>query len=247
MAYAGNVGNVITDPQPVTRRLAISMVAAAARGDAGAVKALVWAADPDGFAVLVHCALTLARTLAGQLLTPQGMMGADLWLAETARGHPRSDTRAGAALILAHEAVVVAESAVVAAETGAGEMLDIAVGAYNAICLAADEGFDEVFTAAMLCWRNLLPQAATMAGPIIIGNVAGGLWGGAEPPKLESTGGTLKHRTNNTDPPGPRLAIPPEAQTVYAYGPPPGPTAPAGVPISLRGVAIRRLQDSGVW
>jgi hypothetical protein len=238
---------MITDPQPNTRRLAISLVSAAVRGDAGAVKALIYAADLDGFGALVHCTLTLVHTLAGQLLTPQGLIGADLWLAETARGHPCAETRAGAELVLAHEAVVAAEDDVVAASCDAAELLGIAVGAYNAVCLQFDDEFAEVLTAAMILWHHLLPQAATAAGPIVIGNVAGGLWGGADPPKLESTGGTLKHRTNNTDPPGPRLAIPPEAQTVYAYGPPPGPTAPAGAPISLRGVAIRRLQDSGVW
>lgn len=241
---------MITAPEPITRRVAVSMVAAAVRGDAGTVKALVWAADPDGFAVLVHCALTLARTLAGQLLTAQGMMGADLWLAETARGHPCRDTRAGAELVLAHEAVVVAESAVVAAESGAGELLDIAVGAYNAVCLAADEGFDEVFTAAMLCWRSVLTPAATAAGPCMVGNVAAQLWGSAKPapPKLERTGGTVKFGTRADDdsPPRPRLAIPAEAAVEGLRRPQPLPFVPTGSPVSLRGLALRREQERDI-
>jgi hypothetical protein len=69
-----------------------------------------------------------------------------------------------------------------AVDPSTGEMLDIAVGAYNAVCIEFDERFTEVLTAAMLCWRCLLPGAATAAGPCMVGNAAMVLWGsGAEP------------------------------------------------------------------
>jgi hypothetical protein len=105
------------------------LVTAAARGDAGAVQALVLAADADEFPVLVYSTLGLARALAVNLRTEQGMLAVDLWLAECARDHPCSDTRAGAALVLAHEAVAVAESD--------SDMLDLAVGEYNQTCCAS--------------------------------------------------------------------------------------------------------------
>ena len=226
---------MITDPQPTTRRLAITMVTAAVRGDAGTVLALLRAVDDDELATVVHTTLALARAVAGQLLTPRGLMGADLWLAETARGHPCAETRLGAALVLAH-AQTVGEF---------DELVVIGVGAYNAVCIEADEGFDEVFTAGMLCWRSLLTIAATAAGPIMVANCAGMLWGGAaEPPKLEGTGGTLKHRTN-TDPPQPMLAIPPEAE-VADRRPQPRAIIPAGAPVSLRGLAILRQRERGL-
>jgi hypothetical protein len=225
---------VITTPEPTTRRVALSMVTAAVRGDAGTVKALVWAADPDGFAVLVHATLTLARTLAGQLLTASGLMACDLWLAETARGHPCAETRLGAELALAHSQTL-------------GEFDELVVrgiGAYNAVCLAADEGFDEVFTAAMLCWRTLLPQAATAAGPILVANCASMLWGGAAQPKPERTE-MFGARTKPVEdsPPGPSLSIPVEAEVVRR---PPRPTIPAGAPVSYRGLSILRRQEQGI-
>ena len=112
---------MITDPQPTVRRLAISMVAAAMRSDAGTIVALLRAVDDGDIAPVVHSALTLARTLAGQLLTAVGMIGADLWLAEAARGHPCRDTRAGAELILAHSQTLGEFD----------EMIVIGVGEYN--------------------------------------------------------------------------------------------------------------------
>lgn len=233
---------MITDPQPTIRRLALTLVTAAVRGDPGTIKALLRAADPDEFATVVHTTLTLARTLAGQLLTPQGMMGADLWLTETARGHPCAETRLGAELVLAHSQTVGEFD----------EMVAIGIGSYNAVCCEADEGFEEVLTAGMLCWRSLLTPAATAAGPIMIGNVAAGLWGSirsAEPasPKLEGTGGTVKFRTNAEDsPPQPRLAIPAEAE-IADRRPQPPPIIPAGAPISYRGLSIRLAQERGTW
>jgi hypothetical protein len=232
---------VITDPQPTTRRLAITMVTAAVRGDAGTVKALLRAVDDDELATVVHTTLALARAVAGQLLTAAGMMGADLWLAEASRGHPCAETRLGAALVLAH-AQTVGEF---------DELVVIGVGAYNAVCIEADEGFDEVFTAGMLCWRSLLTIAATSAGPIMVANTAHRLWDAPEPAKprpiegTETLFGTRTKAEAEGSPPGPALSVPAECEV--AGGPPPWPTAPAGAPISLRGVAIRRLQDSGVW
>jgi hypothetical protein len=228
---------MITDPQPITRRLAITLVVAALRGDPGTVRALLLAADPAQLANVVHCALSLARSLAGQLLTPQGLIGADLWLAEAARGHPCRDTQLGAELVLAHEAVVVAE--------GFGELLDTAVGAYNALCCECEQ-FEDVFVAAMLCWRSLLTPAATAAGPIMVGNMAARLWaGGAEPtpPKLEGEGTTVKFKSRDES--GPRLAIPREAE-VADRRPQPQAIIPAGAPVSLRGLAIRLQQERGV-
>jgi hypothetical protein len=231
---------MITDPQPITRRLAITLVVAALRGDPGTVRALLLAADPAQLANVVHCALTLARSLAAQLLTARGLIGCDLWLAEAARGHPCSNTRAGAALILAHEAVVVAESD--------GEMLDLAVGEYNALCCESEQ-FEEVFVEAMLCWRSLLQPAATSAGPIMVGNMAARLWGGGAeptPPKLEGEGTTVKFKSRDEKwPPQPRLAIPPET-AVADRRPQPRAIIPAGAPISSRGLAIRRQQERGI-
>lgn len=229
---------MITDPQPTVRRLAISMVAAAMRSDAGTIVALLRAVDDGDIAPVVHSALTLARTLAGQLLTAVGMIGADLWLAEAARGHPCRDTRAGAELILAHSQTLGEFD----------EMIVIGVGEYNRVCVEADEGFDEVFAAAMLCWRSLLTPAATAAGPVMVGNTAGMLWASTEPtpPKPEGTETLFgaRTKTETEDSPGPRLSIPAECEV--AGGPPPRPTIPAGAPISLRGLALRRAQERGV-
>ena len=231
------MGTVITDPQPVTRRLAITLVTAAMRGDAGTIKALLRAADPDEFAELVHCTLTLVRSLAGQLLTPRGLLAADLWLAEAARGHPCAETGLGAELVLAH------------AQTEFDDMVEIAVGEYNRVCCEADEEFEEVLTAGLLCWRSLLNMAATAAAPCMIGNTAAELWGHRRakpvPPKLEETGGIVKHQTN-TDPPGPTLAAPPETMVLHRPYRPYQAYLPAGAPVSLRGLAIRRQQERGI-
>lgn len=233
---------MITDhPQPITRRLAITLVTAGLRSDGGTVKALLRAADPDEFAVLVACTLELARALAGQLLTPRGLLAADLWLAECARGHPCAETRLGAELVLAHEAVAAAEES--------GDMIDVAVGAYNAVCCQADEEFDEEFeevlTAGLLCWRSLLTPAATAALPVMVGNVAGQLWGGA--PKLEGEGTTMKFKSRDeTGPPQPTLAIPPEAEVVHRPYRPYQAYLPAGTRISYRGLALRLRQERGL-
>jgi hypothetical protein len=234
---------MITDPEPITRRLAITLVVAALRGDAGTVRALLYAADPDGFAVLVHSTLTLARALAVQLRSPQGLMAADVWLAECARGHPCRDTRLGAALILAHAMTCYppVETAVVA-ETF-GEMFTIGAATYNEVCCEADERFTEVLTAAGVLWHQLLPEAGTASGPCMVGNTAITLW--PAPPKLEGTVGTVKHRTKaDPAPPRPKLPIPPEAQV--AGGPPARPYFAPGVPVSLRGLAIRLARERGV-
>jgi hypothetical protein len=233
---------VITTPEPVTRRLAVTLVIAAMRGDAGTVRALLYAADPDESAVLVYSTLTLARTLAASLRTSQGMLAADLWLCECARDHPYRDTRLGAALILAH--TMTAETAS-AGETF-DELCEIGVGAYNEVCCEADDRFVDVLTAAMLCLHSLLPEAGTAAGPCMVGNTAITLWGsGAEPEGKPM----FRARTPAEDsPPQPTLAIPPEAEV--AGGPAPWPyqvAVPPGAAISLRGAAIRRQQQSGLW
>ena len=235
------MGKMIADPQPITRRLAITMVTAAMRGDAGTIKALLRAVDDSELATVVHCTLSLARALAGQLLTPRGLLAADLWLTECARGHPCADTRLGAQLVLAHAQTV-------------GEFDDlvvIGIGSYNAVCLKADEVFEEAFTAGMLCWRSLLTPAATAAGPVLVGNCAAALWGGAEPtpPELETEGTPMKFRTRGDEtgsPPQPTLAVPPEAEVVQRPYRPYQAYLPPGAPVSLRGLAIRRQQERGI-
>jgi hypothetical protein len=232
---------VITDPQsPTTRRLAISMVTAALRSDVGTILALLRAVDDGDLATVVYSALSLVRALAGRLLTPQGSLAADLWLAETARADPSLATRAGAELVLAHSQTVGEFDALVV----------VGVGEYNAICCEADDGFDEVFTAGMLCWRSLLTIAATAAGPVLVGNTAAMLWGSTEPspPKAEGTETLFGARTEilEDSPPGPRMAIPDEAQVVRRPARPYQAYLPPGAPVSLRGLAILRRQEQGL-
>jgi hypothetical protein len=241
-------GVMITAPGPTARRLAITLVTAAVRGDAGAVRALLLAADLDGFGTLVHCTLTLARSLAVQLRSGQGLMACDVWLAECSRDEHRSrESRLGAQLVLAHAMTQPPPVETITSIETFGDVFNVGASTFNEVCASAGDGFAEVLTSALMLWHQVLPELSITSGPVLVGNTAAALWA-AEPaaPKLESTGGTLKHRTHTDDPPQPLLAIPVEAQVIYASGRPPrAPLAP-GAPISLRGLAVLRRQEQGL-
>jgi hypothetical protein len=205
-------------------------------GDPGTVRALLLAADPGQLATVVHCALTLARTLAAGLHTPQGMLAADLWLAECARDHPCRDTRLGAELILAQGMTC----------DPAGDLFEFGVAVYNAVCCEADDRFTEVLTAALVLWHMLLTEVGTAAGSIMVSNVAGQLWAGAEPAD-EGTRNLRARIREHDSTPRPTLPLPPGTEPLPPRPPLQPAYVPAGQPISYRGLWIRRQQESGLW
>jgi hypothetical protein len=240
---------MITAPEPDTRQAAISLVTAALRGDVDAVRCVIDAYDVDEFVPAVHAALALARAIAVQLRSPQGLMGADVWLAECSRGHPCRDTRIAAELILAHALTVYPQAETVAVAETFGPMFNIGASTFNEVCCVAGDRFVEIFTAATVLWHQLLPELGTTSGPIMVGNVAGQLWASAEPtpPKPIEGTETLRTKTNAEDsPPRPHLAAPPETEVVQRPYRPYQAYLPAGAPVSLRGLAIRRQQERGI-
>jgi hypothetical protein len=236
-----------TVPEPATREAAISLVVAANRGDVAAVTAQLDDYDAVGeFVAALHATLALARALAVQLRSPQGLMACDAWLAETSREHPSRDTRIAAALILGHAMTRYPPTETVTVAETYGEMYNVGASTFNAVCCEADERITAVFAAALVLWHHLLPELVAASGPCMIGNTAGQLWGGAAeptPPKLEGTPTTLRARMKAEDspPPQPALSIPRECEVVRR---PPAPRIPAGAVINLRGLGELRRREA---
>jgi hypothetical protein len=230
---------VTTVPMPDTRQAAIGIVCAAIKGDTDAIADALYSADGDGFGALIRASLNLFRALASRLRSAGGLLAVDVRLCEISREYYSRDTTVAAQLIVGHAQTCFPPDD--DAETFA-ELHDLGADTFNAAIDEAGNRFEQVFAAAMLLWRSLLPEAETC----MVGSAAAELWGtrSAEPEGMPM----FRARTPAEDsPPQPTLAIPPEAEV--AGGPAPWPyqvQVPPGA-ISLRGAAIRRLQLSGLW
>jgi hypothetical protein len=226
-----------TVPLPDTCRTAINIVVAGLRGDDDAVKDALSASYDDDFAMMIHATLDLMRGLASRLRTPDALLALDIKLSEISREHRSRDVRLAAEIIVAHTQTV--------GETS-DDFYTLGVNAYNAACVATDNRFGEAFGEVMAVWRMLIPEVDTDAAACIVAGAAAQLWGirSAEPDQPEGTE-TLKHRTN-TDPPQPRLPIPPEADVVRRPYRPYQAYLPPAAPVSYRGLALRLAQERGL-
>jgi hypothetical protein len=234
---------VTTVPMPDVREAAISVAVAAIRGDNDTIRRELCAHADDGFAALIRATLVLLRELARKLRSVQGLMAVDVRLSEISREHGSREIRTAAQLILGHAMTCRPPNETATAAETFADFHDIGADAYNDACDAADLWFVDMFTTAMMLLRQLLPEADTY----MVSITAGQLWGSRSvepiPPKLEGT--TVKSRIRDEN--GPRPTLPRTVGTEVAVGGPERrPTIPAGAPVSLRGLAIRRQQERGV-
>lgn len=89
VGYAPAVATVITDPEPITRQAAISLVTAAVRDDFDAIRFMLNTLDVDEFVPMFHTSLTLLRALARKLRSAEGLMSLDVKLAEISHDEHR--------------------------------------------------------------------------------------------------------------------------------------------------------------
>jgi hypothetical protein len=94
--------------------------------------------------------------------------------------------------------------------------------------------------AAMMLWRTLLMEVGTAAGPVMVTNTAGQLWGGRS---AEPEGTSMKFRkAEESPPPAPTLPRPLGTE-IASGGPERRPTIPAGAVVNLAGLAELRARE----
>jgi hypothetical protein len=240
-----------TVPMPDTREAAISLVTAALRGDVDSVRCAIDMCDVDEWVPMFHASLAWLRAMASRLRSPEGLMALDVRVAEISRNHPNRDMRLATRLILGHAQTCSPPKESITAAESFENFYSIGAHTFNAACCEADYRVTDIFVVVLAMWRSLLPEVDTDARPAMVCNVAGQLWGsgaGPAPPPIENlrTGPRIM-KVDDSTPPRATMAAPLETRVrQWDDGPPPRPTIPAGAPVSLRGLAIRRLQERGI-